>query len=214
MRVGQKAEIVADIYPGYTYKGHVDSISMGTGAAFSLLPPENATGNWVKVVQRVPVKIVIDGHVARRQTAAPGAVGRSRDRSQRSQRPVALIDRAAALPQRRPDGAQREAATSEQERREPDATVASRSRRTSSQDVLTRTDSAVRLAADPVDRCIRSEPSSARLPPDTRVRSIARDASLYYAAIRADSLPAPSDARPADIEQRLADLSRRAALRA
>jgi membrane fusion protein (multidrug efflux system) len=61
VRVGQKAEIVADIYPGYTYSGHVDSISMGTGAAFSLLPPENATGNWVKVVQRVPVKIVIDG---------------------------------------------------------------------------------------------------------------------------------------------------------
>jgi len=61
VRVGQKAEIVADIYPGYTYDGHVDSISMGTGAAFSLLPPENATGNWVKVVQRVPVKIVIDG---------------------------------------------------------------------------------------------------------------------------------------------------------
>ena len=61
VRVGQKAEIVADIYPGYTYQGHVDSISMGTGAAFSLLPPENATGNWVKVVQRVPVKIVIDG---------------------------------------------------------------------------------------------------------------------------------------------------------
>src|SRR3984893_18634824 len=61
VRVGQKAEIVADIYPGYVYKGHVDSISMGTGAAFSLLPPENATGNWVKVVQRVPVKIVIDG---------------------------------------------------------------------------------------------------------------------------------------------------------
>jgi membrane fusion protein (multidrug efflux system) len=63
VRVGQKAEIVADIYPGYTYRGHVDSISMGTGAAFSLLPPENATGNWVKVVQRVPVKIVIDGQV-------------------------------------------------------------------------------------------------------------------------------------------------------
>ncbi len=61
VRVGQKVEIVADIYPGYTYQGHVDSISMGTGAAFSLLPPENATGNWVKVVQRVPVKIVIDG---------------------------------------------------------------------------------------------------------------------------------------------------------
>ena len=61
VRVGQKAQVVADIYPDYTYIGHVDSISMGTGAAFSLLPPENATGNWVKVVQRVPVKIVIEG---------------------------------------------------------------------------------------------------------------------------------------------------------
>ncbi|SRR5579885_19402 len=60
VRVGQKADVEADIYPGYVYHGHVDSISMGTGAAFSLLPPENATGNWVKVVQRVPVKIVFD----------------------------------------------------------------------------------------------------------------------------------------------------------
>lgn len=60
VRVGQPADIVADIYPGYTYRGHVDSISMGTGAAFALLPPENATGNWVKVVQRVPVKIVLN----------------------------------------------------------------------------------------------------------------------------------------------------------
>src|SRR5215472_4973432 len=60
VRVGQKAEIVADIYPDFVFKGHVDSISLGTGAAFSLLPPENATGNWVKVVQRVPVKIVFE----------------------------------------------------------------------------------------------------------------------------------------------------------
>ncbi|MFZ0660064.1 MAG: HlyD family secretion protein [Candidatus Binataceae bacterium] len=60
VRVGQQATVEADIYPGYIYRGHVDSISMGTGAAFSLLPPENATGNWVKVVQRVPVKVVFD----------------------------------------------------------------------------------------------------------------------------------------------------------
>ncbi len=60
VRVGQRTGIEADIYPGYTYRGHVDSISMGTGSAFALLPPENATGNWVKVVQRVPVKIVLD----------------------------------------------------------------------------------------------------------------------------------------------------------
>ena len=59
VRVGQPAEIRADIYPGYVYRGHVDSISVGTGAAFALLPPENATGNWVKVVQRVPVKVVL-----------------------------------------------------------------------------------------------------------------------------------------------------------
>jgi membrane fusion protein (multidrug efflux system) len=60
VRVGQKATVEADIYPGHVYQGHIDSISMGTGAAFSLLPPENATGNWVKVVQRIPVKIVLD----------------------------------------------------------------------------------------------------------------------------------------------------------
>ncbi|HYB89436.1 MAG TPA: HlyD family secretion protein [Candidatus Binataceae bacterium] len=64
VRVGQIAEVEADIYPGYTYRGHIDSISMGTGAAFSLLPPENATGNWVKVVQRVPVKVVFDDPIA------------------------------------------------------------------------------------------------------------------------------------------------------
>ena len=60
VRVGQPVRIEADIYPGFVYEGRVDSISMGTGAAFALLPPENATGNWVKVVQRVPVKIVLN----------------------------------------------------------------------------------------------------------------------------------------------------------
>mgnify|MGYP001408565621 CR=1 FL=1 len=60
VRVGQPADIQADIYPGFVYRGHVDSISVGTGAAFALLPPENATGNWVKVVQRVPVKVVLN----------------------------------------------------------------------------------------------------------------------------------------------------------
>ena len=60
VRVGQPADILADIYPGFAYHGHVDSISVGTGAAFALLPPENATGNWVKVVQRVPVKVVLN----------------------------------------------------------------------------------------------------------------------------------------------------------
>jgi len=57
--IGQPAKVRVDTYPGVEFKGKVDSIMAGTGAAFSLLPPENATGNWVKVVQRIPVKIVL-----------------------------------------------------------------------------------------------------------------------------------------------------------
>jgi membrane fusion protein (multidrug efflux system) len=57
--IGQPAKVRVDTYPGIEFKGRVDSIMAGTGAAFSLLPPENATGNWVKVVQRIPVKIVL-----------------------------------------------------------------------------------------------------------------------------------------------------------
>ncbi len=60
MRVGQKARIEIDAYPGRPLEGRVASIQPGSGAAFSLLPPENATGNYVKIVQRVPVKIVFD----------------------------------------------------------------------------------------------------------------------------------------------------------
>jgi len=60
VRPGQSVEFEVDTYPGTTFRGKVDSIMAGTGAAFSLLPPENATGNYVKVVQRIPVKILID----------------------------------------------------------------------------------------------------------------------------------------------------------
>ncbi len=60
MSIGQPVEIRIDAYPGRVFKGRVDSLQAGTGAVFSLLPPENATGNFVKVVQRVPVKIVLD----------------------------------------------------------------------------------------------------------------------------------------------------------
>jgi len=60
MRPGQPVTIEVDAYPGRTFRGHVDSIQAGSGARFSLLPPENATGNYVKVVQRVPVKILFD----------------------------------------------------------------------------------------------------------------------------------------------------------
>lgn len=61
MRPGQPVEVRVDAYPQVKFQGHVDSIQAGTGARFSLLPPENATGNYVKVVERVPVKIVLDG---------------------------------------------------------------------------------------------------------------------------------------------------------
>ncbi len=57
--IGQPATIQIDTYPGVEFKGRVDSIMAGTGSAFSLLPPENATGNWVKVVQRIPVKVTL-----------------------------------------------------------------------------------------------------------------------------------------------------------
>jgi membrane fusion protein (multidrug efflux system) len=60
MRPGQPVAISVDAYPNRTFQGHVDSIQSGSGTAFSLLPPENATGNYVKVVQRVPVKINFD----------------------------------------------------------------------------------------------------------------------------------------------------------
>jgi len=59
MKAGQKAYVHVDTY-GKTFPGHVDSIAGATGAVLSLLPPENATGNYVKVVQRIPVKIVLD----------------------------------------------------------------------------------------------------------------------------------------------------------
>lgn len=64
MRPGQKVDVKVDAFPGRSLKGHIDSIQSGTGARFSLLPAENATGNFVKVVQRVPVKIVFDEPVA------------------------------------------------------------------------------------------------------------------------------------------------------
>lgn len=60
MRVGQPATVKIDAFPDYELKGHVASFSPGTGNAFSILPAENATGNWVKVVQRLPVEIAID----------------------------------------------------------------------------------------------------------------------------------------------------------
>lgn len=69
MRVGQPAELSFDAYPGLRLRGHVESIGAGTGSEFSVLPAQNATGNWVKVTQRVPVRIAID-EVSPRQLIA------------------------------------------------------------------------------------------------------------------------------------------------
>jgi membrane fusion protein (multidrug efflux system) len=71
MKVGQKADVSVDAY-GKHYTGHVDSVAAATGATFSLLPPDNASGNFVKVVQRVPVKILIDGGQDAANVLRPG----------------------------------------------------------------------------------------------------------------------------------------------
>ena len=61
MRIGQPVELHADLYgDDVTYAGRVTSLGLGTGSAFSLLPPQNASGNWIKIVQRVPVRIALD----------------------------------------------------------------------------------------------------------------------------------------------------------
>ena len=69
MKVGQPAEIRFDAYPELRVKGHVASIGAGTGSEFSVLPAQNATGNWVKVTQRVPVRVAIDGTPPRQMIA-------------------------------------------------------------------------------------------------------------------------------------------------
>jgi membrane fusion protein (multidrug efflux system) len=72
VRPGQRATVTVDTYPGKTFKARVDSIQAGSGAVFSLLPPENATGNFVKVVQRVPVKLVFERGENAQHLLVPG----------------------------------------------------------------------------------------------------------------------------------------------
>ena len=72
MQAGQPVDISVDAYPSLKLRGRVDSIQAGSGAAFSMLPPENATGNYVKVVQRVPVKIVLDEQQQMQRVLGPG----------------------------------------------------------------------------------------------------------------------------------------------
>lgn len=73
MRVGQNATVEFDAYPELKLRGHVASIGAGTGSEFSVLPAQNATGNWVKVTQRVPVRIMIDGKSSRQMIAGLSA---------------------------------------------------------------------------------------------------------------------------------------------
>jgi membrane fusion protein (multidrug efflux system) len=72
MRKGQPAEIVADAVPGVTLHGHVASLAPATGAQFSVLPPENATGNFTKIVQRVPVRMLLEDDAAELGRLRPG----------------------------------------------------------------------------------------------------------------------------------------------
>ncbi len=72
MHAGQPVELSVDAYPNKKFKGKVDSLQAGTGARFSLLPPENAVGNYIKVVQRVPVKIIFDELLPTNLDIAPG----------------------------------------------------------------------------------------------------------------------------------------------
>ena len=72
MKPGQPVQLSVDAYPNRKFKGKVDSLQAGTGARFSLLPPENAVGNYIKVVQRVPVKIIFDEELPTNLDIAPG----------------------------------------------------------------------------------------------------------------------------------------------
>jgi membrane fusion protein (multidrug efflux system) len=70
LKPGQRVEMTCDIYPGFRFEGKIDSIDSGTGAAFGLFPPQNATGNYVKIIQRVPVKVTIPDENRDKETGA------------------------------------------------------------------------------------------------------------------------------------------------
>jgi membrane fusion protein (multidrug efflux system) len=78
VRLGDPARVTVDAFPGLVLTGHVDSWSPGTGSTFALLPPDNATGNFTKVVQRMPVKIVLDPNAALGTLVRPGMSAEAR----------------------------------------------------------------------------------------------------------------------------------------
>ena len=77
MRPGLVTVITIDMYPGLKLTGTVESLGAGSGAVFSLLPPENATGNWVKVTQRFPIRVRIDPRIGAPDNLRPLRVGAS-----------------------------------------------------------------------------------------------------------------------------------------
>jgi membrane fusion protein (multidrug efflux system) len=72
MAAGRAASVVADVLPGHVFHGHVVSLAPGTGSVFSVIPPENATGNFTKIVQRVPVRVALDGNDDKLALLRPG----------------------------------------------------------------------------------------------------------------------------------------------
>jgi membrane fusion protein (multidrug efflux system) len=94
VRIGNPARVTVDAFPGLVLTGHVDSWSPGTGSTFALLPPDNATGNFTKVVQRVPVKIVLDPHPSLGTLVRPGMSVEARIDT--GGRPAAATDAAAS----------------------------------------------------------------------------------------------------------------------
>jgi membrane fusion protein (multidrug efflux system) len=97
MRPGQRAKIEVDAYPGRDFEGRVESIGAATNSSFSLLPPENASGNFVKVVQRLPVKIVLDQPQDPKQPLRPGMSVIARVYTRSTPKPAAGGDSSTAI---------------------------------------------------------------------------------------------------------------------
>jgi membrane fusion protein, multidrug efflux system len=100
VRIGQHAQVIADAYPDVVWQGAVEAIAPATGAEFAILPPQNATGNWVKVVQRVPVRISVEPRLEQTQLRAGMTVTARVDtgRARGLPRPVQRLVNAGYLP--------------------------------------------------------------------------------------------------------------------
>jgi membrane fusion protein, multidrug efflux system len=104
VRVGNPATIAVDAFPDLALTGHVDSWAPGTGSTFALLPPDNATGNFTKVVQRVPVKIVLDPNASLGALVRPGMSVEAKVDTGSVTNKSALAPRRERLSGERPDG--------------------------------------------------------------------------------------------------------------